>query len=133
MAQIQVRDYSIWTKHIHGDAALVAHLEDLAAGQTVRLRVAGMSGVWKKMADNSANGAPMQGLKPIGPARAHWKALYQANRGEIVELAVEAPPKDWAAASEAERNAAWAAFRALTGAGWQSESSSHDRFDLHER
>lgn len=133
MAQVQVRDYSIWTKHIHGDAALVARLESLAAGQTVCLRVAGTTGVWKKMADNSASGAPMQGLKPLAAARTHWKGLYETNAGELVELFVATPARDFADASEAERSAAWAAFRALTAAGWQSESSFKDRNDLHER
>lgn len=133
MAQVQVRDYSIWTKHILGDPTLVARLETLTAGQTVRLRVAGNSGVWEKMQDNRANGAPTQGLKPIAAAHTHWKGLYEAKPGEIVELTVDEPPAEWNDASDVERTAAWAAFKALTHAGWQSESTSNDRDELHER
>lgn len=133
MARVQVRDYLIWTKHILGDPSLVERLESLAAGQTVRLRVAETAGVWQKMQDNRANGAPVQGLKPIAAARTHWKGIYESRRGEIVELAVDEPRGEWEDAPDAERTAAWAAFEALTHAGWQSESTSTDRDDLHER
>ena len=64
MAQVQVRDRLIWTKHIHGDAVLADRLEALEAGATVRLRVAGKTGLWEKVRAAPA-GAATPGLKPL--------------------------------------------------------------------
>lgn len=131
MAQVQVRDRAIWTKHIHGDPALAERLEGLRAGETVQLRVAGKTGLWEKMRLGAA-GAATPGLKPIGEARKQWGELFTRHRGKLVEL-IDEPSNEWTGASDAERSAAWGAFKALTGAGWRSESSGDERDELHER
>ena len=106
-------------------------LEALEAGATVRLRVAGKTGLWEKVRAAPA-GAATPGLKPIGQARKQWGELFASRRGELVELTVD-EPGEWADASDAERTAAWSAFKALSQAGWRSESTSSDRDELHER
>ena len=132
MAQVQVRDRAIWTKHIHGDPTLAQRLEGLEAGQTVQLRVAGKTGLWEKMRMGAA-GAATPGLKPIGEARKQWGELFTSRRGQLVEVLIDEPSNDWTGASDAERSAAWGAFKALTEAGWRSESPPGDRDELHER
>jgi hypothetical protein len=127
MAQVEVRDLLIWTKHIHGDAAQKARLDALSAGSSVRLSVAGHTGEWQKV--------KAAALRPLGDAKSHWGAQYESKRGKLVELNVEVA-EDWRDATEADRNAAWEAFKLLTRAGWRSDdtaSSSIDRADLHER
>ena len=85
MAVVEVKDFVLWTKHIHGDAALRDRLLALAAGEVVRLVVDDFAGVWSKMEDGK-NGVPTPGLKPIGPAQARWRELYRERRGELVEI-----------------------------------------------
>ena len=80
MAQVEVRDYALWTKHIHGSESLKQRLESLAPDQTVVLRVAGEEGVWRKMSAYRTSGTPTPGLSPIGPMQARWGELYR--RGE---------------------------------------------------
>jgi hypothetical protein len=137
MAKVQVRDRSIWTKHIHGDAELARRLEAMEAGTTIELRIAGSRGWWEKMRSGAA-GSQTPGFKPLGEAKEQWGELFRARRGELVELSFEGPSSppsapSWAKATDIEREAAWAAFKALTRAGWRSESESTDRAELHER
>ena len=66
MAQVEVRDYALWIKHIHGSDALRRKLEALEPDQTVRLRVDGEAGVWKKMKANKTGRSNVPGLTPIG-------------------------------------------------------------------
>ncbi|MCX7584884.1 DUF6998 domain-containing protein [Phenylobacterium sp. 58.2.17] len=91
-AVAEVRDHCLWIKHIAGDADLAAQLSSLAPGQSVRLRVAEIEGEWRKMAAGP-NGASTPGLKPIGPAKAHWHQL-QTLRGTRVSIALapDSPP-----------------------------------------
>lgn len=130
MAQVQVRDRSIWTSHIHGDRRLVERLDALEAGDTVSLRVNGRTGLWEKMRDTKGRATP--GLKPVGEISEHWRSLFEARRGELVEIAEETSD-GWHTASSAERDAAWNAFLALTRAGWRSAVAHGDRDELHER
>lgn len=90
MAEVQVRDYAMWIGHIHGDDSLKERLDGLAAGEAVRLYVAGKPGRWLKMADG-ADGRPTPGLKPGPEVRATWRTLYRERRGELVELSEEPP------------------------------------------
>jgi hypothetical protein len=147
MAQVEIRDTSLWTTHIRGDASLKLKLESLRPGERVQLRVAGIRGPFEKMKDGP-NG-PMPGLKPVGEAKDAWRKLYPRRRGEFVEVALEesegiqsnpAEPifsgTEWSTATDAEREAAWNAFMALTRAGWRSEASASrrpDRDELHRR
>jgi hypothetical protein len=129
MPQVEVRDRMLWTKHVHGDIDLALQLEALPAGKTVRMRVAGKSGVWEKV--NAA------AIRPVGEElRAWWRNLFETKRGQLVDLTLEEPANDWRSAGDAEREAAWAAFKALTKAGWSSEGDvvpGARRDDLHER
>ena len=139
MAQVQVRDTSIWINHIHGDPTTIRSLAKLKEGQRVTAWVSGIKGVFEKMKDGPTG--PTQGLKPCDEAtRDYWKTIYPALRGQLVEFSLEpplvplaAPQDNLSTASDAERNAAWAAFKALQSAGWRSEGKRGDRDELHER
>jgi hypothetical protein len=82
---IEARDYVLWIKHLHGDAALRDELLALPAGAVVNLMVDGMAGTWVKMQDGRG-GTPTPGLKALGSARDHWHGLFRARRGAVVEI-----------------------------------------------
>jgi hypothetical protein len=82
---VEVRDYVLWPKHIHGNAALREELLALEAGAVVTLSVAGVVGTWAKMAAGK-NGAPTPGFKALGQARSHWHGLFQHDRGAVVPI-----------------------------------------------
>lgn len=84
MGYLQIRDDSIWVKHIDGDKALRDRLTSLRPGETIELDVGGIVGSWEKMRDG-ADGRPTSGIKPAGPMREVWKRM-QARRGEIVPV-----------------------------------------------
>lgn len=128
MAHIEVRDRVLWIKHIHGAVPLARRLEKLKGGAAVRLRVAGMSGLWEKMKDKP-DGKPTPGLKPVGPVSEYWQSLFNTKRGELVDIELE----DGKAPPDPAREAAWAAFEALTKAGWRSEGEGLSRDELHDR
>ena len=90
-------------------------------------RVAGKAGVCEKV--------KAAALKPIGELKVSWTKLFETKRGRLVEPMLEAPANDWSSASNAERDAAWAAFKALTRAGWRSDDAvgGANRDELHER
>jgi hypothetical protein len=143
MAQTTVSDFVIWAKHIHGDPALNERVLSLGAGETVRLRVDGVSGAWRRM-DDGRDGRPTRGIRPIGRTQAFWRELYARRRGEVVtvELIEEAdrpgargalPISPPFAASEAERQAAAAAFLALGGQGWRSAGPYGSRDEIYDR
>jgi hypothetical protein len=85
VALVEVKDFVLWPKHIHGDAAMRDRLLALAAGEIAHLIVHDFAGAWVRM-ENSKTGAPMPGLKPVGPARARWHDLYRERRGDLVEI-----------------------------------------------
>jgi hypothetical protein len=82
---VEVRDYVLWPKHLHGDAALRGELLALEAGAVVTLDVAGMVGTWAKMAVGK-HGASTPGLRALGHARTHWHSLFQTSRGAVVPI-----------------------------------------------
>lgn len=84
MSLVEIRDHSLWPKHIHGNDALKQKLLALPAGTMIELEVDGFRGVWKKM-DDGKDGLPMPGIKAIGPAREQWHGL-QKRRGELVAI-----------------------------------------------
>lgn len=144
MALTTVTDFVIWTKHIHGDAALAARIADLGPGETIDLRVAGEAGVWRKM-DDGKDGRPTPGLRPLGKARDTWRRLYRSQRGRTVSLEVADGMEDTGAAfigaiavsppqaTSADRQAALQAFLDLAGQGWRSQGRRVSRDELHER
>lgn len=153
MAHVEVRDYALWTKHVHGDEALRTLLESLKPEQTITLRVAGEEGLWRKMSAYRTSGNPTPGLSPIGPMQARWGEIYRrfkSQGGGLVEIElVEDPgksgqgnnggfgqtglPPQWEQGSNEEREAAWEAFKALWNASWRSERPYGPRDELYER
>lgn len=142
MGQVEIRDTSLWIKHIKGDLSLTRLLEGTPAGEIVSLWIDGEKGEFERMKD--APNGPMPGFKPVGATRALWKKLYPARKGEMVAISSGLIPPNgghppnpaatWQEASTAERDAAWAAFKALSTAGWRSDTSAPlDRNELHER
>ena len=85
MAVVEVRDYSLWPKHIHGDEKLRETLLGLAEEGLVELKVDGVRGTWKRMAQGK-NPEPTPGLRALGAAKAHWHALFRERRGELVPI-----------------------------------------------
>lgn len=136
MGQVIVRGWMIWSNHIKDDPALVARIEALRVGQTVELVVRGVGesvrGVWERCAGVGKPAA----IRPVDSAsKSNWRIQFEAHRGKEVDVRlVDAPAERWNDPPDAEREAAWEAFKALTRAGWSSEASDgSDRHDLHER
>ena len=84
MNLIEVRDFVLWPKHIHGTGNLKEALLALEAGEIVELVVNGYRGHWEKMADGK-DGRPTPGLKPIGMAKKEWHGLKD-RWGDLVEI-----------------------------------------------
>ena len=143
--RVEIRDWSLWTKHVRGAPALVALLEGLAEDEVVELVVDGRRGEWVKK-KSSASGAPTPGLKPVGRMRDTWFEWFKTRRGDLVSVALagETPlraestnrtaPGALDRAPKADREAAWAAFEALSEAGWRWDGPRETARDaLHER
>lgn len=89
MGVVEIRDHSIWARHIHGDNSLKERILNLRAGARLCLAIDGVKGDWVKM-DDGKDGRPTPGIKPIGETRTFWNSL-QDRRGAVVaifELAV---------------------------------------------
>lgn len=149
MAQVTVSDYALWIKHIHGDEELRRVLHALPPEATVRLRIAGEVGIWRKMSAYRTSGRTTPGLSPLGAAQMRWRSLYRQHKphgGAVVEIELAPDGSGESAASregsgtasgerpsEAERQAAWEAFLALTNAGWRSDVPYGPREELYDR
>jgi hypothetical protein len=81
---VEIRDHSLWPKHIHGNEPLKRKLLGMPEGTLIELEVDGFLGTWKKMS-NGKDGLPMPGIRAIGPARQHWHGL-QIRRGQLVSI-----------------------------------------------
>jgi len=84
MAHVEVRDYALWIKHIHGDNKLKAKLLSMEQGSLIELIIDGEKGTWTKM-DDGKDGRSTPGIKAILSAKAHWHGL-QEKRGELVTI-----------------------------------------------
>jgi len=136
-ARTEIRDYVIWSKHLHGDLRLPARIEALDAGETIELEVDGVRGTWRKM-DQGRDGRPTPGIRPLGSAQAFWRELYKSRRGAVVSVSladVETPPTRFAALGKTrdDRQAALEALLAMQGQGWRSDGSGFDRDEAHQR
>ncbi len=88
MGLVEVRDFQVWAKHIHGDDALKHRIFGMKAGELIELKIAGApKSLWKKMADNRSTGKPTHGLKPLGADRRAWHYLCRERREELVAIA----------------------------------------------
>jgi len=96
MGYLEIRDDSIWVRHIDGDKSLRDRLAALRPDDTIELDVGGIVGSWQKM-KTGKDGRPTSGLKPVGPMREVWKRM-QARRGEIVPIRVVATVQTYLAA-----------------------------------
>ena len=85
MSYVEIRDFALWPKHIHGNDELRDRILSLDAGTLIELEVDGFRGMWKKM-DDGKDGRPTPGIKALGKAREHWHGL-QDRRGELVRIA----------------------------------------------
>lgn len=81
VGRIEIRDDSLWPHHVYGDPALRQALFDLPPETIIGLRVNGALGEYLKMK------APGMGLRPVGPAKERWQALYHAHKRELVDIA----------------------------------------------
>lgn len=145
-AIVEIRDYSLWIKHIKGNEELRNTLGSLGPGQLVHLSVGGYKGVWQKK-ENGANGLPTQGLKPLGEMRERWFRWFKERRGEMVKIGLDEEvvrtgadrtrrariPLEYPTATKAEQEAAWAALQRDMNAGWRSEEPYGPRDELYER
>ena len=84
MATVEIRDNSIWLKHIEGDRNLRDRIDRLAAGEVIDLEVDGIVGKWQRMKVGN-DGRPTPGIKPIAAMREIWKSM-QNKRGRTVEV-----------------------------------------------
>lgn len=145
MASVEVRDTNtIWFKHV-ADSAVVARLAALKPEETIDLVINGVRGTWRRMKNYQTTGAPTAGISPVGDAKRQWESIYSMRRGESVALELadggggggggggRRAADEWPRATEAERKAAWEAFKALQKAGWRSEGPPLSRDELHER
>lgn len=148
MASTTVSDFVVWTRHIHGDEALVARLVALRAGETIELRIDSVAGTWRKM-DDGKDGRSTPGLRPLGKAKDHWGQLYDSRRGDVVGLEAVTPaatgvaedsrPFEPAPSSgklvrtEEGRKRALESFLGLAGQGWRSDGRTVTRDDMHDR
>lgn len=140
-AHTEVRDYVIWSKHLHGDLRLPARIEALEAGETIELEVDGVAGTWRKM-DQGKDGRPTPGIRPLGSAQASWRDLYRSRRGAVVTVSLTAEREGVRRAAVLfpalgrttdERQAALEALLAMQGQGWRSDGSGFDRDEAHDR
>jgi len=84
MGYTQVRESSIWFKHVLGDRELTEALEGLQPSEVIKLRVGSHEGHWARMEDGT-DGRRTFGIKPQADAKKIWAEL-QARRGHVVTI-----------------------------------------------
>ena len=84
MAHVDIRDDTIWAKHIEGGKVLKDRILALAPGEVIELELDGIVGSWEKTRVGK-DGRPQQSIKPIGNMETVWKR-FQSRRGEVVEV-----------------------------------------------
>ncbi|MGE0844672.1 MAG: hypothetical protein AB7L41_00280 [Flavobacteriaceae bacterium] len=84
MGEIEIRDNSIWAKHLPSE--LRSRIIGLDAGQSIELEIDGIVGRWEKM-QVGKDGRPVQGIKPVGAMGKIWKERFFPRRQhEIVPV-----------------------------------------------
>ncbi len=84
MAYVQIRDDTMWARHIEGGKILKERILSLDPGEVIELEVDGIVGSWEKTRIGK-DGRPQQSIKPIGNMKNVWKR-FQTRRGETVEV-----------------------------------------------
>ncbi len=84
MAYVEIRDDTMWAKHIEGGKVLKHRILSLAPGEVIELEVDGIVGSWEKTRVGK-DGRPQQSIKPLGNMKKVWKR-FQSRRGEVVEI-----------------------------------------------
>lgn len=135
-ARTVIRDYVIWSKHLHGDLALPARIAALQPGQLIELTVDGVRGAWARMSDGK-DGRPTLGIKPMGSTQDLWRKLYEARRGDEVMIRIEDDdlPKIYPALAKTpeEREAAIRSLLSFAGRGYRSEGPRMTRDEMNQR
>lgn len=136
-ARTVIRDYVIWSKHLHGDLSLPARIAAMQPGETIELIVDGVRGSWARMA-HGKDGRPTAGIRPVGKAQAFWNSLYEARRGD--EVSITSPDDDLpriypaGARTPEERQAALQSLLTrATKSGFRSDGTGWTRDEMHER
>tara|TARA_Y100001934_G_scaffold224938_1_gene269240 strand:+ start:74 stop:346 length:273 start_codon:yes stop_codon:yes gene_type:complete len=83
MVMVEITDVCIWTKHVHGNPALVNRLNEMPAGAMKVFAVDGLMGHWEKMKDGK-DGRPTNGFKPIAGTKDKWLKIYAEKKGALV-------------------------------------------------
>jgi hypothetical protein len=84
MGFVEIRDDTLWAKHIEGAKVLKARILSLGPGEVIELEVDGIVGSWEKTRVGK-DGLAQQSIKPIGNMKKVWKR-FQSRRGEVVEI-----------------------------------------------
>jgi len=84
MVYVEIRDDTIWAKHIEGGKGLKDRIFSLAPGEVIELEVDGIVGSWEKTRIGK-DGRPQQSIKPVGNMKKVWKR-FQSRRREVVEI-----------------------------------------------
>lgn len=87
MSFVQVRDHALWTADIHGGAELVQRICDLREGETIRLKVEGVTGTWRRLRDG-AGGRTSPGILAEGEAQSKWHELRNERRGGLATIEI---------------------------------------------
>ena len=92
MADLLCTDVCIWISHI-GCGFTRRALLGLEPGSRIWLEVEGKPILFERMQDG-ADGRVTRGLKPVGPSKADWRAIYDEYRGSVVDIHFVERPLD---------------------------------------
>ena len=81
---VEIRDHSIWIKHIYEGEKLQKHLLDKKQNTLLELEIDGVKGHWIKMSDGK-DGRKTNGIKPVGATKKYWLKM-QKRRGDLVSI-----------------------------------------------
>jgi hypothetical protein len=86
-ARVEVRDHTIWVKHLIDAPQIRERIEALPPDSPLALIVDGKPLLFRKM-KNGSDGRPTAGIRPDESFKAYWNTLYNERRGERVSVAL---------------------------------------------